>query len=334
MVAVLNNRYRIKQKLGEGGMGSVWLAVDELLDNRKVAIKVLPTDLLKNVGAVLRLKKEAQISIQLSHPNLSSIRGFEIHNGEFAYIIMDYVDGETLADYLSRKGTLSDFETFAIFAPLVSGVNYAHSKNIIHRDIKAANIMIDKDGTPVLLDFGISDETRLASGYNTELSGTLLYMSPEQLRGEAPHVSHDVYSLGATAYECLTGHPPFYKGDVVNDILTKPAPKLNCTCTFCTRIGFAIGKNLTLRPKDALQIANAELRNMSFLMFLLGKIEDILNQRILNNVMAMQRLKAVGIECLKKLEENNTAKLRLPYLVSQKHVEFTVTRDDVRAIYW
>ena len=247
---------------------------------------------------------------------------------------MDYIEGENLTDYLIRKGVLSDFETFSIFAPLVNGVNYAHSKNIIHRDIKPTNIMIDKEGVPILLDFGISDETRLASGYSPELSNTLFYMSPEKIRSETPNVLDDVYSLGVVAYECMTGHPPFFKGDVVNDILTKPAPKLNCTCTFCNRIGLAICKNIELRPKKALQIANAESRFRAFLVFLLVKTENILNQSVLNDVMAMQRLNYVGLECLKELEINNTAKLQLPYLVSRKNVEFTVTRDDVRKIFW
>jgi eukaryotic-like serine/threonine-protein kinase len=126
----LNDRFRILQKIGQGGMGSVWLAEDTMLDFRKVAIKLLTQKLLKDQDAVNRLKKEAQVSLQLSHPNLSVIRAFEIHN-DTPYIVMDYVEGKTLSDYLRQHGRMSDFEAFEIFEQLANGIEHAHSKGII-----------------------------------------------------------------------------------------------------------------------------------------------------------------------------------------------------------
>lgn len=333
MDKILNDRFRIIRKIGEGGMGSVWLAEDNLLDFRKVAIKVLTSKFLNDKNAIIRLKKEAQVSLQLSHPNLSAIRAFEIHRDN-PYIVMDYVEGQTLSQYLKDNGPMTDFEAFEIFEQLVDGVDYAHSKGIIHRDIKPSNIMISTNRNPVLLDFGISDETRIASGYNPEVSGTLLYMSPEQLKGEPPHISHDLYSLGATAFQCIKGHPPFYKGNIVEQILSSEPPKISCTCLFCYKIQFAISKNLTLRPRNATQIADGEKRRRAFIRWVLNRTEEILGSRISDNQMAINRLEFVAETSLKELAKNESSQIQLPYLANGKHIDFTVTRDEVRQLRW
>ena len=330
---ILNDRFRIIKKIGEGGMGSVWLAEDTLLDFRKVAIKLLTQKLLNDNNAINRLKKEALVSLQLSHPNLSAIRAFEVHKN-IPYIVMDYVEGETLSQYLLEHGKMSDFKAFEIFEQLASGVQHAHAKGIIHRDIKPSNIIISTTGTPVLLDFGISDETRIATGCNPQISGTLLYMSPEQLRGEPPHSSHDIYSLGATAFECVEGHPPFYKGNIANQILFSDPPKLACNCWFCYQINFSIGRDLSLRPKIATQIADGEKRRRAFIRWVLNKTESILETSISTNQMAINRLEYVAETCLKELTNNQSSKINLPYLLNGKHIEFTVTRDEVRKLHW
>lgn len=333
MENLLNDRFRIIKKLGQGGMGTVWLAEDSLLDFRNVAIKVLSPKLTNDKNAILRLKKEAQISLQLSHPNLSAIRAFDIHK-TIPYIVMDYVEGQTLSHYLKLKGKLSDFETFEIIEPLAKGIDYAHSKGIIHRDIKPSNIIIESSGNPVLLDFGISDETRIASGYNPEISGTLLYMSPEQLKGDPPSNMHDIYSLSATAFECIEGHPPFYKGNIVEQILLSEPPKLSCTCWFCYQIQFSLSKNSTLRPKSATQIANGEKRRRAFIRWVLNKTEAILGTTISNDQMAINRLEYIAETSLKSLNKNKSSEIDLPYLFNRQHVQFTVTRDDVRQLRW
>ncbi|KAF5082833.1 Serine/threonine-protein kinase PknD [anaerobic digester metagenome] len=314
-------------------MGSVWLAEDILLDSREIAIKLLPQKFLKDIDAVNRLKKEAMVSLQLSHPNLSAIRAFEVHNN-IPYIVMDYVEGRTLSQYLLDNGKMSDFETFDIFEKLVNGVEYAHSKGIIHRDIKPSNIIISTSGNPVLLDFGISDETRLATGYNPQISGTLQYMSPEQLKGEPPHTSHDIYSLGATAFECIKGHPPFYKGNIIEQILHSAPPELGCECWFCCQIKFSIGKDVVLRPKHPTQIADGEKRRRSFIRWVLNKTELILGTTISNDQMAINRLEYAAETSLKELTKNINSEINLPYLFRGKHVAFSISRDDVRQLKW
>ena len=249
-------------------------------------------------------------------------------------MIMDYIEGKTLSQHLKENGIMSDFEAFEIFEKLANGLDYAHSKGIIHRDIKPSNIIISTNGNPVLLDFGISDETRIATGYNPQISGTLYYMSPEQLRGEPPHSSHDIYSLGATAFECIEGHPPFYEGNIVEQILSSEPPKLTCNSWFCYHVNFSIGRDLTLRPKRATQIADGEKRRRSFIRWILNKTELILGTTISNDQMAIQRLEFVAETCLNELTKNKSSQMQIPFIMKGRHIEFTVTQDEVRKLHW
>lgn len=333
MNSILNDRYKIIQKIGQGGMGSVWLAKDTLLDDREIAIKTLPSYILKDKNSINRIKKEAQISLQLSHPNLSAVRAFEI-DGDLPYIVMDYVQGETLSQYLKKNGRITDFKAFEIFEKLVLAVEYAHAKGIIHRDIKPSNIMLNLHSQPILLDFGISDETRTVSGFDAEISGTFPYMSPEQLKGDTPHVSHDIYSLAATAYECIIGHPPFYTGNIIEQILNLEPPKINCECWFCNRINFAISKNILLRPKRALQLADGERRRRAFIRWVFNRVEAIVDSPIGNDRMATSRLEHAAETCLNNLNKNEISEINVPYLVPNTHVNFFVTRDDLRQLHW
>lgn len=330
---ILNSRYRIIRKIGEGGMGVVWLAEDTLLDLRKIVIKTLPIRILDNQIALNRLKKEALISLNLAHPNLSAVRGFEVYKN-LPYIVMDYVDGQTLSHYLSKQGTISDFEAFELFAPLVAALDYAHKMGVIHRDIKPSNIMLTNNGDPILLDFGISSETRSIVSNNVQISGTLPYMSPEQLSGAPADTSQDIYSLAATAYECIIGHPPFYKGDIVEQILYAEPPHLTCKCWFCSQIEFGLSKNINLRGKSALQFADAEKRRRAFIRWVLQRTESMLGTSISDNPMSISRLEYVAEECLKELGKYEYASIKLPYIMPDKHIEFDVSRNDVRSLFW
>ena len=212
---VLAGRYRIIRQLGQGGMGSVWLAEDTKLDGFKVAIKMLPSVLVNNKRAYAQVKAEALVSLKLSHPNIATVRAFEEENGN-PFLVMDYIDGQTLDDYLAEKGKLTEEETVKLLKPVAAALDYAHTQGVVHRDVKPGNVMIRKDGVPFVLDFGIAREiqetmTRVTGKLS---SGTLLYMSPEQLHGAAPKPSQDIYSFAAMAYECLTGHPPFSRGQI------------------------------------------------------------------------------------------------------------------------
>ena len=225
--ALLMGRYRIVRPLGQGGMGSVWLAEDTQLDNKLFAIKMLPSILANNKRAYAQLKKEALVAMDLSHTNIVTVRAFEENSGN-PFLVMDYIDGETLDDHLAEKEKLSDDEALRVLRPIAAALDYAHTKGVIHRDVKPGNVMIAKDGTPYILDFGIAREiqetmTRVTGKLS---SGTLLYMSPEQLMGEAPSPAQDVYSFAAMAYECLKGKPPFAHGQIEFQIMNKPPEPL------------------------------------------------------------------------------------------------------------
>ena len=220
--AFLAGRYRVVRQLGQGGMGSVWLAEDTQLDGKQFAIKMLPSILVSNKRAYRQLKDEALVAMKLTHPNIVTLRAFE-ENGGNPFLVMDYIDGQTLDDYLADKGTLGEDEVIRVLRPIAAALDYAHGKGVVHRDVKPANVMIAKDGTPFILDFGIAREiqetlTRVTGKLS---SGTLLYMSPEQLNGDAPKKEQDIYSFAAMAYECLKGEPPFSHGQIEFQIMNK-----------------------------------------------------------------------------------------------------------------
>ena len=247
---MLCSRYQLVRKLGEGGMGSVWLAYDCVLDNREVALKLLPVDLLQNSHALWQQKNEARLSLRLSHPNIATTRAFEIDHG-IPFLVMDYVPGVTLAQLLAKGGPITEAQAFELFAPLAEALDYAHSQGVIHRDIKPSNILISETGIPFLADFGIASEIRDAMKDKVSIAGTLPYMSPEQLLGNPPSESQDIYSFGATIYQCLVGHPPFYQGDITYQILHRDPAPLSCNCCFCTRTMFALAKVGWKRPAKA-----------------------------------------------------------------------------------
>ena len=202
--ALLVGRYRIVKQLGQGGMGSVWLVEDTELDNKPFAIKMLPSILVSNKRAYRQLKDEALVAMRLVHPNIVQIRAFEENYGN-PFLVMDYIDGQNLDDYLAEKckvesveckvgGGISEDEVIRILKPIAAALDYAHGEGVVHRDIKPANMMIRRDGHPFILDFGIAREiqetmTRVTGKLS---SGTLLYMSPEQLMGESPKPAQDI----------------------------------------------------------------------------------------------------------------------------------------------
>ncbi len=225
---LLAGRYRVVRRLGAGGMGEVFLVEDLRLDDREFAVKMLPAFLSGNRRAMASLKREALHSMELSHPHIVTVRGFEETSAGQPFLVMDFIDGRTLEDLLLDEERLSEAEVLRIFGPIAEALDYAHSKGVVHRDVKPSNIMLRRDGTPVIMDFGVAREAKetstLATGMDTA-SGTLPYMSPEQLRGERPHFSHDVYGLAATMWESLFGEPPFSRGDIRYQILNEvPAP--------------------------------------------------------------------------------------------------------------
>lgn len=243
----LAGRYQIVRQLGTGGMGSVWLVKDRQLDNKLFAVKMLPSVLVSNKRAYRQLKDEALVAMKLVHPNIVQIRAFEENDGN-PFLVMDYIEGQTLDDYLAEKGKLSENETVRLLGPIAEALDYAHGVGVVHRDVKPANVMIRNDGHPYILDFGIAREIQETMTRVTGklLSGTLLYMSPEQLRGQQPKAAQDVYSFAAMAYECLKGEPPFPRGQIEYQILNeRPEPLPDCV-----KLSVPIMRGLSKKPEN------------------------------------------------------------------------------------
>ncbi len=230
--------YRIIEKLGQGGMGEVYLAEDTRL-KRKVAIKFIPEELDTNEQATGRLIREAQAAATLDHPNICAIYEVgECEGGNF--IVMQYVEGETLAERNRRK-QLDLRETLRAAVQVADALGEAHSRGIIHRDIKPQNIMVTARGHVKLLDFGLAKVVQqgslLESGAATEtllsepgmIIGTVPYMSPEQVRGEPLDGRSDIFGLGVVLYEILAGRRPFFndsRAATISEILTREPPPL------------------------------------------------------------------------------------------------------------
>jgi len=302
--ALLTGRYRIVRQLGQGGMGSVWLAEDTQLDNKPFAIKMLPSILVSNKRAYRQLKDEALVAMQLVHPNIVQIRAFEENNGN-PFLVMDYIDGQTLDDYLAEHGEyftqrrreaesqsgrarspsapqgggfgrvehvervdgdgrgISESDVLRILRPIAAALDYAHAKGVVHRDVKPGNVMIAKDGTPYILDFGIAREiqetmTRVTGKLS---SGTLLYMSPEQLTGEQPRPAQDVYSFAAMVYECLKGEPPFSHGQIEFQIINKQPEPLTGKAAI---LAAGVMSGLAKKPEDRPATCAAVLEGSGF----------------------------------------------------------------------
>ncbi len=215
----LFGRYVLETELGAGGMGVVWRARDTELDE-PVALKFLPEVVARDAASVDELKEETRNALRLTHPNIVRIRNFE-RDGNVAAISMEYVEGTTLSQLrLQQPGKVFAIETLApLVTQLCAALDYAHGQaKIVHRDLKPANILVARDGVVKVTDFGIArslaeSSTRLTGMGGGDTGGTLRYMSPQQVQGRTPRAPDDLYALGATLYELLTGKPPFFRGD-------------------------------------------------------------------------------------------------------------------------
>ena len=207
---LLDNRYEILEVIGTGGMAVVYKALDHRL-NRLVAVKILKDEFSRNQEFRRRFHAESQAVAMLSHPNIVSVYDVS-RSGDVDYIVMELIEGITLKQYLEKKGCLNWRETLHFAMQIAKALEHAHSRGIVHRDIKPHNIMILKDGSIKVADFGIA---RIASAQSTltrEALGSVHYISPEQARGDRVDARSDIYSAGVVLYEMLTGKLPF-QGD-------------------------------------------------------------------------------------------------------------------------
>lgn len=210
---VLSGRYRLDDRVATGGMGDVWRATDLVL-GRPVAVKVLLPALVSDPDFIARFRSEARIMASLRHPGVVQV--FDCgeddlpSGGRADYLVMEFVAGEPLSRRIETAGQLEVAETMSIVAQVAQALHAAHGRGIVHRDVKPSNLLVQDDGTVVLVDFGVARSTNVTSITSTNaVPGTALYMAPEQAAGRPVSGATDVYALGAVAYCCLTGSPPF-----------------------------------------------------------------------------------------------------------------------------
>jgi len=259
---ILNDRYRLDSMLGQGGMGAVWLGLDVLL-GRPVAVKTLRGETPR---ASDRFLLEARALAAIRSPGVVRILDFGTAPDGAVFMVMEHVDGLTLAGRLT-DGPLTESETLALIASVARSLSTVHSAGIVHRDIKPANIMLNPDGTVILVDFGIAvspDGPRLTR--SGALVGTPSYLAPEQADGGPITPATDLYALGVVAYECLTGRPPFDGPTpmaVVSKHLTEEPPPLppSVSATASSLVGRALAKDPADRWPDAASMARAADRS-------------------------------------------------------------------------
>ena len=256
---IIKQRYEITQLLGEGGMSYVYKAIDKQL-KRTVAIKTLKPNYVEQEKFVERFKREAQTAANLNHPNIVQI--FDWGIGDEPFFVMEYIEGNTLTSIIANKRIISMNDILFIGAQVSSGLQAAHSKGLVHRDIKPGNIMITPEGKVKVTDFGIvslqneeSDITKTGS-----ILGTASYISPEQAQGKPVSKESDLYSLGTVLYELITGKPPF-EGDTpiataTKHITDKPEKLSTYRADIPKGIENAVLKLLHKYPKD--RFKNAE----------------------------------------------------------------------------
>lgn len=228
---VVFGRYRLQKELGRGGMGVVWLALDTRVEVT-VALKFLPDVVARDAESVEELKRELRRGLNLTHPSIVRVYSFE-QDETGAALAMEYVDGPTLSSLkLKRPGACFECaELLPYVEQLCAALDYAHhDARIVHRDLKPRNLMLNSKGKLKIADFGVATsiaETLSRTAMRNDGSGTPPYMSPQQAFGENPSPSDDIYSLGATLYELLTGRPPFYQGNILAQVQQRVPPSMS-----------------------------------------------------------------------------------------------------------
>src|SRR6202050_4825197 len=256
--------YRILEEIGLGGMGVVYKAEDTRL-GRLVALKFLPEHMAADSIALQRFRREARSASSLNHPNICTIYDIDVFEGR-EFIVMEYLDGKTLATYIAGRRAVGTELVTKLGMPIAEALAAAHSKGVIHRDIKPGNIFVTESGLVKVLDFGVaklvqeSDKTAVTTLTETNtITGTLPYMSPEQLRGESLDARSDIYALGVALYEIATSQRPYsssLQGTLVDEILNRPAsPPSSINRKLSPKADDIILKCLAKDPEDRYQTA-------------------------------------------------------------------------------
>ena len=259
----LGGRYRVERELGRGGMAKVFQGTDTVL-GRAVAIKVLAPRFADDEGFVQRFRREAQAAASISHPNIVSV--FDTgSDGGVHYIVMEYVEGRTLAEFLAGGGRIMPDRATAIAQDVCRALDAAHAQGVIHRDIKPGNIMLDPRGRVKVTDFGIARITTTAETVEqtAAILGTVSYLSPEQAQGQPVDGRSDLYSVGCVLYEMLTGRPPFLGDTPVavasKQVLEQPVPPSRMNGDVAPDLDAVVLRALAKNPANRYQSAE-ELR--------------------------------------------------------------------------
>lgn len=260
MIGTTLQNYYIESLLGEGGMGRVYKATDTVL-GRQVAIKSLNISLTNQPSFLERFKNEAKTLARLAHPNIAILYNY-LKEGNDYYMVMEYVEGENLDELTKRNKTLPCEVIVPLMVQALEGLEHAHKKDVLHRDIKPANLMLTPENVVKLMDFGIakvSDTAKLTQA--SRVIGTLEFLAPELIEGEAPSPASDIYAAGVTMYEMLTGKLPFNgKSDymLMQEIVKeKPAAPVNFNANTPEALSNIILKALEKKPVDRFESAAA-----------------------------------------------------------------------------
>ncbi|MCD8204685.1 MAG: serine/threonine protein kinase [Coprobacillus sp.] len=227
---VIDSRYRISARLGEGGMADVYEAFD-IVFRRSVAVKFIKEEAMISETNLTRFENEATIAASLYHPNIVKVLGHGVHEGR-PYIVEELIQGKTLKEILEIRSPLPLSECLDIMLQVTSAMGYAHQKGVIHRDIKPQNIFIEADGTVKIGDFGISEAAGLTTRKSSDIKGSVHYLAPEITQGKPASIQSDIYAIGVTFFEMVTGHPPFNKKKASEIALAHvnekfPSPKID-----------------------------------------------------------------------------------------------------------
>jgi serine/threonine-protein kinase len=328
MSELLNNRYRVGEMIGTGGMADVYIGDDTRL-NRKVAIKVLRRDLARDPSFVARFRKEALAAGGLNHPGIVSVYDSGEDNNS-PYIVMELVSGKTLRQVM-QAGEISQSRALEIIEGILQALEYSHNEGIVHRDIKPGNIMITDNGDIKVMDFGIAratDDIGATMTNTWNVIGTAQYLSPEQATGEMADGRSDLYSLGCLMYELLTGRPPF-TGDTPVSIayqhVSSPLiPASQVKPGLNTDLDRMLEVVLSKDPKNRYQDAGAMLADLQRVIKgepVTTKIQRVFPRRKLITVVAATIISALLVGAGVFFSGNNTALLPVPNVVGLTEAE-------------
>ena len=257
---VVAGRYKLVRLIGGDSAFRRWVAYDFELDGEAVELAALPPEVVASGRALSAVRAAVAESLRLLHPNIASVRALN-EDGKVPFLVFDHVEGKNLSECLDEWERLGEDETKALLEPLASALDYAHGKDVVHMDIRPSNIIVDDDTVPHLIGFRVAREIRdvLARTRGGAAAGPVSWLSPEQLFGRDPAPAQDIYSLAAIAYECMSGHPPFHRGQIEYQIANAAPAPLTPETPFTRAILRALSKDPAERPESCAEMMAGDI---------------------------------------------------------------------------